>query len=309
VLAAVISGWENFHLSRAAFAGTVIFLILVELYPVSTRTFALTSSKQLRALPTLTGLHDVAEVLRREPAPRRIAVNESDVPTNFGDWYGFDVMEGYVAGVSENLVEIPRHTPEMQNLLGITHYLAKQPSRADQVDVFTGASGVKVFRNSGALPRAWSVHEVQRARSRPEIGDRVSTGQVDPRRTALVTTELPQLESCDGDTVQLLARGTNRIRVQAAMACRGLVVLSESWFPGWQARVDGREVPIYEVFGALRGVVVDRGNHSLELQYRPLSVYGGAAVTTLGILLAATVLVLEARKSSPRRRAALVSGI
>ena len=55
VLSACISGWQSRRLSRATLCATVIGLSLLELYPVSTRTFALANSKQLRALPTLTG--------------------------------------------------------------------------------------------------------------------------------------------------------------------------------------------------------------------------------------------------------------
>ena len=111
-----------------------------------------------------------------------------------------------------------------------------------------------------------------------------------------MTSEPPSVDSCDGDDVRLLVRGTNRIRVQARMSCRGMVVLSESWFPGWVARVDGRDMPVHEVFGALRGVVVERGEHSIELHYRPLSVYGGAAISAFGLLLAGSVLIWDGRR-------------
>ena len=112
----------------------------------------------------------------------------------------------------------------MQNLLGITHYLGKAPARPDHWDVFTGTSGVKVFRTTGALPRAWSVHEIRRVPSRPVVGDLI--GQIDPRRTAFMTEEPPALEACEGDDVKLTARGVNRVRMQVRMNCRGMVVLS-----------------------------------------------------------------------------------
>jgi uncharacterized membrane protein YfhO len=88
------------------------------------------------------------------------------------------------------------------------------------------------------------------------------------------------------------------------MRCRGMLVLSESWYPGWVARVDGTERPVLETFGALRGVVVDGGEHSIDLVYRPVSVYGGAALTATGLLLAlglATVSGRGSRGSSGQR--------
>ena len=65
------------------------------------------------------------------------------------------------------------------------------------------------------------------------------------------------------------------------MKCRGMVVQSENMAPGWVAFVDGKKTPLYEAYGALRGVVVDAGSHKLELRYRPLSVTFGALATLL----------------------------
>jgi Zn-dependent protease len=53
--------------------------------------------------------------------------------------------------------------------------------------------------------------------------------------------------------------------------------------------VDGRPAPIYEAYGFLRGVVVDRGRHRVEMHYRPKSVYWGAALTGIGLLAAALI--------------------
>ena len=47
--------------------------------------------------------------------------------------------------------------------------------------------------------------------------------------------------------------------------------------------------PIYEVNGAMRGMVVPKGAHTVTMRYRPVSVYLGGALTLLGILIALTV--------------------
>jgi uncharacterized membrane protein YfhO len=71
------------------------------------------------------------------------------------------------------------------------------------------------------------------------------------------------------------------------MACDGIVILSDTFYPGWRARVDHLPVEIHEVNGAMRGVAVPRGTHTITMRYRPVSVYAGAALTLLGILGAA----------------------
>jgi uncharacterized membrane protein YfhO len=84
------------------------------------------------------------------------------------------------------------------------------------------------------------------------------------------------------------------------MNCRGLVVLTETHYPGWTATVDGRETAILEAFGAFRGVVVEGGEHTIEYAYRPVSVLAGAALSMCGIIAVAAICVV----SRVRRRAA-----
>jgi uncharacterized membrane protein YfhO len=71
-----------------------------------------------------------------------------------------------------------------------------------------------------------------------------------------------------------------------------MVIVSEAWFPGWKATVDGQATPIYEAYGFLRGVVVPRGRHRVEMRYQPASVIWGGLLTTAGILGAVAIALL-----------------
>jgi hypothetical protein len=303
VLAAVLGG----RMSCAWSAAAVIFLMLAELYPVSTRTFASAHQKGgQRPIRSLSDHRDIVRFLRSEPSPRRLAVNDSDIPANFADWHGFDGLEGYVAGASDNILQVPRHSRAIQNLYGVTHYVSKEAPHPRLQLAFTGATGIGVWRNPEALPRVWSVHQAEQVASRDNVNPRLEMPGFDPRRTALFAeAPAPVLEVCAGDDIQLLARAPNRIRVKARMECRGLLVLSESWYPGWVARVDGAERPILETFGALRGIVLERGEHSVDVVYRPASVYGGAALTAAGLLIALGCITVRVRagRGSPVLRA------
>ena len=66
-----------------------------------------------------------------------------------------------------------------------------------------------------------------------------------------------------------------------------MIVVSDTYFPGWRAYVDGAPARIYQVNGAMRGILAPAGVHSVTMRYRPMVVYEGAALTVLGILGAA----------------------
>jgi uncharacterized membrane protein YfhO len=79
------------------------------------------------------------------------------------------------------------------------------------------------------------------------------------------------------------------------MACQGLLIVSDNWYPGWRAEVDGRAAEIWKVNTVIRGVVVNAGKHTVAMRYRPLSVYFGFAFTLVGLTAA---IVLHRRRET-----------
>jgi hypothetical protein len=91
----------------------------------------------------------------------------------------------------------------------------------------------------------------------------------------------------------------HRVTIDFEVTGRGLLVLLDSWYPGWKARVDGQERPIYQVDGLFRGVEVADGERRLEITYEPWPFRVGAAVSLLGLLLTLGAMVWPASKPRP----------
>jgi uncharacterized membrane protein YfhO len=64
----------------------------------------------------------------------------------------------------------------------------------------------------------------------------------------------------------------------------GYVVLSNTWYPGWKAWLDGQPVTIWKANYLFQAVEVPAGNHHLELAYRPGLFYLGFAISCLALL-------------------------
>ncbi len=296
-LALALAASLSAKLTPTALAAVWITVALTELHGVTTATYSSRyRDDQFRFVKHLEENKDIADFLRaaERVSPVRIAVKEDDVPINYGDYHGVDAIQGYVAGVPANLLRAELHTDRSQSLFAVTHYLGKQPARTGQVALFEGISGVKVFANPDPMPRAWSVHEIIKVANAPDLRDRIQVQPIDFHRQAVLLGNAPALESCDGDDVKLTSRNPDRVRLTATMRCTGMVILADSYYPGWQATVDGRPAPVWEAYGAIRGVVVPTGTHQVEFRFRPGSVYLGAALFLLG-LLATSVLVLRRR--------------
>ena len=76
-----------------------------------------------------------------------------------------------------------------------------------------------------------------------------------------------------------------------------LLVVSDTWYPGWRARVDGETARILRADHAFRALALTAGAHRVELAYAPLSFRLGAALSALGLALVA--LLARARRRPP----------
>lgn len=67
-----------------------------------------------------------------------------------------------------------------------------------------------------------------------------------------------------------------------------MVVLSDTYFPGWHATIDGKPAEIHRVNCSMRGVLVSAGKHTIKMVYLPLSFqlgFGISIATIAGLLL------------------------
>jgi hypothetical protein len=156
------------------------------------------------------------------------------------------------------------------------------------------AFGVVVYENTNALPRAFRVRRVEPTASEDAALTRLGDG-FDFRRTALVmkadvTAVAAQLTGGtaapgeDGGTAEIRRETPGSVTVATDGTAPALLVLADLAFPGWQADLDGRDVPVLTVDGLLRGVVVPAGAHVVAFRYRPASWLVGAALSGLALL-------------------------
>jgi uncharacterized membrane protein YfhO len=71
----------------------------------------------------------------------------------------------------------------------------------------------------------------------------------------------------------------------------GRLVLSEVTYPGWEAEVDGVPVELGGAYGMLRAIELPPGEHRIDFELRPASLYGGLAITTITVLAAASLWI------------------
>jgi len=101
--------------------------------------------------------------------------------------------------------------------------------------------------------------------------------------------------------VELTADEPERIALRTRGEMPGVVVFTDAWFPGWEARLDGVEAPLLRANLAFRAVAVPAGAHEIELRYRPRSLRIGFTIAALALLVCGAGCAVESRWARARK--------
>ena len=136
-------------------------------------------------------------------------------------------------------------------------------------------------------PRAWLVHRYAVRQDSREV--LALLPQFDYAKMALVekdprcTVEEP--EPSAAEPVPLIVRyEPERIDIKVQVAAPALLVLSDLFYPGWEATVDGRPAEILKANYLMRAVAIPQGAHQVRFLYRPASFRAGIAASAAGCL-------------------------
>jgi Bacterial membrane protein YfhO len=295
LLAALLFAWRRGHISHNHAAGLVILLFTLQA-ALETGFAWHHRERPSEFLKKMSDNSDIVQFIRHYPRFVRLELDDQEIPYNFNDWYGVDTLNGYLASLTDSIGRIQADY-RVRMVLGVNLWLGKKPSRDNQQEVFTGSSGLKLYMNPEAYPQTWVVHEaVQIPKEKVlEAFQKYDLEQM-RRLTFLRNATAPVLDKCGGpDWSEVVDRETSSVVIDAQLACTGMVILNDAYYPGWAASVDGKPAQLYETYGVIRGVVVPAGRHRIEMRYRPKSVYLGGAMTGLGLLAACVLAARSGR--------------
>ena len=245
-------------------------------------------------LEQMISLQDVAGFLISRTDLGRVRVAVAPEP-NIGDAYGVQSVWG---GGGTVLAGYSRLLQKHEDLLN-ERYVVKPATATEPAPLYQDGRW-KVYQNPKAYPRAWIVHETAVEASPDAVFRRLDDSAVNLRKVAVLEAPLPQslaLPQTD-ESVRFRSYEADRVTLDAEAGSAGLLILSEIYYPGWRATLDGKPVAIYKVDGALRGILLPRGMSRIALEYVITFYAGGAlSVLTFAVVLTAWLLrwIAEAR--------------
>lgn len=155
---------------------------------------------------------------------------------------------------------------------------------------------IKLYENPDALPRAYLVGACRQVNAEKDYPEILSGKNFQPRKIILLD-ESPEKLPCGqsprstpasagkDESVVFSESGNNSITLTATLESRKFLFLSEAWYPGWQATVDGKPAKIYRANFAFRALLLEPGTHEVRFDYNPMSFRAGLAISLATLLI------------------------
>ncbi len=150
-----------------------------------------------------------------------------------------------------------------------------------------------LYRLSDSLPRAYFATHVIPVVSEDEARNRLIAADTLHGRVILESASSPSQSIPElGGHVKITQYENNHVLCRVKANSDGYVVLLDSYYPGWRAKVDGKEASILRANFAFRAVRVPAGDHTVEFTFAPRTFYVGLLITVSTCLIAALLSFL-----------------
>lgn len=162
---------------------------------------------------------------------------------------------------------------------------------------------VKVYENRDVQPRVFVVHQAERVADDKEAIERMKSPEFDPATTIIHITENGETQSIETKgtpatqgNVEIVDHTPERVEITVSLNSPGWVVLTDTYYPGWQATLNGQPVEIERANIMFRSVAVPEGNHTLVFEFKPTSLRTGSIISGLALLIVGVGLVISRRQ-------------
>jgi len=253
------------------------------------------------------------------PSTFRIAKAGYPIPANSGIIYGLESADGYEipnerarqfsAGLieerddavfyeAEKVAASPDRRLDMLNVkfwivIAGSRQFREFGARPERFKLAYEEGSIAIFENKRVLPRLFAVPQAgveispyaidQLTLIRSSQFDPEKTVYVSKRPTAMKTSPAP--DASFTSNIRFVQSDMISFEFRSHTSGPSILVLSQIYYPGWKAAIDGKEVPVEEVDFALMGVAAPMGEHTIKFFFEPSSFWTGTILSSIALLV------------------------
>jgi hypothetical protein len=328
ILLLLLKGYARGSLTRTAFLTGLMLMLGVDLYWVTTQFNPTFDSARVFPATLIT------ERIKSLP-PGRVLVAPSDLDTNRRVATGAEeskiiappntLLPYRIPAIAGKNQQFPRWYRDYASLIEPQPYLSHVVF--DETDsrffdllnvryILTGesnpspgggelilkAEGASLYEMKSALPRAFLVGDVIEVRDQSEALDSLKGPGFNPRSAVVVETgrEARQRVGEGNGSAIIIEDKRNRVVIDCETQDEAMLVLSDNYYPGWKAYVDGNEAEVSKANCTMRAVRVQPGRHMVSFEFAPATLRNSVYVTAFTAALIIAALAVIGVRQRPR---------
>ena len=271
--------------------------------------------------PSTRNLHPSSLLAEGQPSFKdATALSFQDLLPNSGIIYGFDYMQEIDALARQPYTEFlgfanqldPEQQIRLLRAFNVGYVVTFMPLSVEGIQFVKRFPQFYswLYKIDKPLPRTYIVNRISVEQNSERTFHRLLEPGFDPMQEVVLdhSVQITQKGHFEG-IARIVSYKNQTVTIQASVNDSGILVLVDSYYPGWKAYVDGREARILKANHFFRAVVLAEGEHVVEFRYEPLSFKIGLAVslTTLCVVVLISVFVYLRRRAASGNRVGIVS--
>ena len=252
---------------------------------------------------------ELHKILKKDKGQYRLGSYDYGMGPNLEMYFGYQTVGGYTPLLLRRYYDYINRYTDNQLQDGWVWFSYGPSENGILMDLLNmkyeiSYASMKINLRQSCLPRAFIVPNY-RIIDKEKLLDYLIGKNFDPRKVVLL--EKAEVESELSDVTAMNSKGESsaiitsyrpdHINLLTDSSEPGYLFLSEVFYPGWKASVDGKPIPVLRGNYLFRVVKVPKGKHQVDFVFDPLSIKIGVGVTVFTLLLVLAISLYYRRKT------------
>ncbi len=301
LVAGLIHLRRKHRLGPTAFIASLLLVITVDLWSFSNPMVKITS------LDLSQKKIELLKPLDRDPDLYRVVTMGNLFRQNEGFLYRYQNIQGYDPLILKRYLAYlnkSQNLPECSEAVNVHYVTRLNNSLIRMLNMkYAVRDDGHVLKQQDFMPRAFMVRNAIAVPSE-NVLDFMMSDAFNPAKMVVFEPQYRRFilpndngEGFEGSCL-IIQYDHETIRIRASANQPGYLVLSEIYYPGWKATVDGNKVPILRGNYLFRVVPLDRGTHEVQFNFvsRPFRI---GAIVSVFTLVCSVWFIVWKRKTDP----------
>jgi len=190
------------------------------------------------------------------------------------------------------------------NMLNVKYIFSLFPlfREGSSFPLVVSGNNAYLYENTNVCPRVFCVDAFRVLPEKQALGALIAP-DFNPSREVILNEEpFLQPESAEGSSVRITGYEVNSLMIRAHIERPCILVMSEIYYPGWKATVDGKETPILRADYCLRAVPLGPGDHDVRFRFSSRVLRASLVVSIASFTAASALPAVQVLISARRRR-------